>query len=71
MTARKRGFAAMAPERRREIARMGGAAVRPENRGFSKDRALAVEAGRKGGQASKGTPKRTPAERLGVKGPAQ
>lgn len=51
----KRGFASMSPERRREIAAMGGAAVAPENRSFSKDRTLASEGGRKGGSASKRT----------------
>lgn len=45
----KRGFASMTPEKRRQIASMGGKAVKKENRSFSKDRKLAVEAGRKGG----------------------
>lgn len=49
-----RGFAAMDKDRQREIARMGGAAVKAEDRSFSKDRALAAEAGRKGGEASAG-----------------
>jgi general stress protein YciG len=49
-----RGFLAMDPEKRREIARKGGAAVNPLNRSFSKDRDLATSAGRKGGQASHG-----------------
>lgn len=49
----RRGFAAMDPERRREIARIGGASADPANRSFSKDRALAVSAGRKAGQASR------------------
>jgi general stress protein YciG len=50
----RRGFAAMDPEKRREIARKGGAATRPENRSFAKNRELAAEAGRKGGEASRG-----------------
>lgn len=50
----KRGFASMDPDRRREIARQGGAAVRPEHRSFSQDRDLAAAAGRKGGENSKG-----------------
>lgn len=50
----KMGFAAMSPERRREIAKKGGAAVRPENRSFSKNRELAASAGRAGGEASRG-----------------
>jgi hypothetical protein len=34
----RRGFAAMDPERRREIARKGGASVPSEKRSFAKDR---------------------------------
>lgn len=45
----KRGFASMTPEKRRQIASMGGKAVPAEARSFSKDRKLASEAGRKGG----------------------
>jgi general stress protein YciG len=47
----KRGFASMDPERRREIARMGGMSVPPEKRSFSQNAGLAVRAGRKGGQS--------------------
>lgn len=50
----RRGFAAMAPERRLEIARKGGASVPSEKRSFAKDRDLAATAGRKGGEASRG-----------------
>ena len=50
----KRGFAAMSPQKRREIARKGGAAVRAENRSFAKNRDLATRAGKKGGEASRG-----------------
>ncbi len=50
----RRGFAAMDPERRREIARKGGASVPSEKRSFAKDRDLAAQAGRKGGEASRG-----------------
>ena len=49
----KRGFASMSPERRSEIARKGGLSVKAENRAFSKDRALASNAGKKGGQSIK------------------
>ncbi len=49
-----RGFAAMDPERRREIARRGGASVPSDKRSFAQDRNLAANAGRKGGAASKG-----------------
>lgn len=48
----KQGFASMSEERRREIAAMGGRAVKPENRGFSRDPELAAKAGRKGGQST-------------------
>jgi uncharacterized protein len=47
----KRGFAALSPERRREIASMGGKSVPPEKRAFSQDSALKIEAGRKGGRS--------------------
>lgn len=49
----KRGFASLSPERRTEIAKMGGAAVPAASRSFSKDNWLAQEAGRKGGSAKK------------------
>lgn len=49
----RRGFAAMTPERRREISRKGGASVKPENRSFSKSRDLAARAGQKGGEATR------------------
>jgi general stress protein YciG len=45
------GFASMPAEKQREIAVMGGKAVRGQNRSFSKNRKLAAEAGRKGGMA--------------------
>lgn len=51
----RRGFAAMDPERRREIAKKGGASVPAEKRGFAKDRDLATSAGRKGGSAPRGS----------------
>lgn len=54
----RRGFAAMNPERRREIARKGGASVPSEKRSFSQDRALAASAGRKGGESSHGSRRR-------------
>lgn len=50
----RRGFAAMAPEKRTAIARKGGASVAAENRSFAKSRDLAISAGRKGGQNSHG-----------------
>lgn len=51
MSKSNRGFASMDPERVRAIAAMGGAAVKPENRSFSKNKTLAQEAGTKGGKA--------------------
>ena len=42
----RRGFAAMDPERRKEIASKGGRSVKAENRSFSKDRELAATAGK-------------------------
>lgn len=50
----KRGFAGMTPERRREIARLGGASVPADKRTFSKDKDLASSAGQKGGSSSRG-----------------
>ena len=47
-----RGFAGMDPTKQREIARKGGQSVAPEDRSFSKNRALAASAGRKGGEHS-------------------
>lgn len=48
---KKRGFAALSLEKRREIAAMGGKAVKAENRVFSRDKDLASASGRKGGLA--------------------
>ena len=55
MSERKpRGFAAMTPERRAEISRMGGAAGAGTARGFAvMDPVRVQELGRKGGSASK------------------
>lgn len=50
----KRGFASMSPEKRREIARKGGASVPADKRTFSKDKDLAASAGQKGGSSSRG-----------------
>ena len=46
-----RGFASMDPQKQREIASKGGASVPDAKRPFSQNRALAAEAGRKGGEA--------------------
>lgn len=44
----------MDKEKQQEISRKGGESVSAEDRSFSKDRNLASEAGRKGGQRSRG-----------------
>lgn len=54
---RRMGFATMDPERRREIARKGGASVPADRRSFAQDRELAATAGAKGGATSHGGPK--------------
>ena len=48
---RKRGLACLSPERRSEIARMGGKSVPPEKRAFSRSASLAADAGRIGGSS--------------------
>jgi len=50
----KRGFASWTPERRAEVARLGGASVPADKRSFSQNKDLASSAGRKGGEASHG-----------------
>jgi len=52
--AENRGFAAMDDDKQRDIARKGGESVPDKERSFSKDRELASEAGRKGGEHSHG-----------------
>jgi uncharacterized protein len=47
----KRGFTAMSPERRREIAARGGASVPADKRSFAQSRDLAASAGGAGGSA--------------------
>lgn len=49
-----RGLAAVSPERRAEISRMGGKSVPSHNRSFAKDRDLASRAGTIGGQSGTG-----------------
>lgn len=44
-----RGFAAMDPDKRRELARKGGKSVPAAKRSFSANRQLAITSGRKGG----------------------
>lgn len=52
----RRGFASMTPERRKEIASMGGKSVAPANRAFSKNIDLARSAGKQGGKSLKKMP---------------
>lgn len=47
----RRGFASLSPDKRREIASLGGKAVPAEKRSFSQNRELAAKAGHKGGIA--------------------
>ena len=49
-----RGFASMDAARQREIASKGGQSVPQEKRSLSQDRERAAQAGRKGGQNSRG-----------------
>jgi general stress protein YciG len=49
-----RGFASMDPDRQREIASMGGKAAHEKGTAHEFDSREAQEAGRKGGQASRG-----------------
>ena len=49
--ARLRGFAGMDADKRRAIAKKGGASVPREKRSFVQNPALAAQAGRKGGLA--------------------
>jgi uncharacterized protein len=55
----KQGFASMDPARVREIASQGGNSVPSEKRPFARNRQLAAEAGRKGGQRSHRTLRET------------
>ena len=50
---RLRGFAAMSPSLRKEIAAKGGASVPAAKRTFSTHKGLAISAGRKGGETSR------------------
>lgn len=50
---KKRGFAALTPERRREISAMGGRSVPSQFRGFSRDPALARRAAKASAAARK------------------
>ncbi|MEW6255664.1 MAG: KGG domain-containing protein [Pseudomonadota bacterium] len=68
-----RGFAAMSPEKRRAIARLGGQSIPPEKRSFSQSRELAAEAGARGGKSVSDDKRsfsmdRTLASRAGRKG---
>lgn len=53
-TKQRRGFALMSPERQRELASRGGKASHEKGTGHEWTREKAIEAGRKGGKASRG-----------------
>jgi general stress protein YciG len=53
-TGGKQGFASMDSDKQRKIASKGGSSVPPEKRPFARSSELAAQAGRKGGQASRG-----------------
>lgn len=57
-TKSRRGFAAMSPERQREIASQGGRAAHEQGVAHQWNRDEAIAAGKKGGQAS-GSRRRT------------
>jgi hypothetical protein len=50
-----RGFGSMDERKQHDVASKGGQSVPAEERSFSKDRELASEAGRKGGEAKGGS----------------
>jgi general stress protein YciG len=50
----RRGFASLTPEKRREIASLGGRTAHKKGVAHTFDHDLAVKAGRKGGKASRG-----------------
>lgn len=50
----RRGFAAMSPEKQKEIARKGGRAAHKQGVAYEWDAKAAAAAGRKGGVASRG-----------------
>ncbi len=47
-----KGFAAMTPERRKEIASKGGKAIPAEKRSYSQNRELASRSGKIGGKST-------------------
>lgn len=54
MTDKPRGFQALSPERRREIASLGGRASHDRGTAYKWDSEKAKDAGRKGGLRSRG-----------------
>ena len=67
----KRGFASMTKEQRERIASLGGRSVPSQKRSFAQNRALASEAGRKGGQRSQGRRRAGEAEQVAADHPAE
>ena len=63
MSAKRRGFASMDPEKQREIARKGGRAAHEKGTAHRWDSDEARIAGRKGGEASHGGGRKKATER--------
>ncbi|MDE3155972.1 MAG: stress-induced protein [Acidobacteriota bacterium] len=67
----RRGFASMSPEKQREIASKGGRAAHEKGTAHEWTSDEARQAGRKGGQVSRGGRGRLPMAPAGVAGAAQ
>ena len=50
---KRKGFASMSPERLKEISTLGGKSVPAESRAFSRNRELAIAAGKKSGKMTR------------------
>lgn len=61
-TKKPRGFAALSPEARAEVAKKGGAAVPSDRRSFHTQPGLASRAGAKGGATSRKPPRKPVAD---------
>jgi len=63
-----RGFAGMDDDKQRDIASQGGQSVPAEKRSFSQDPGLASEAGKKGGESSRGGQQQASSSERGQQG---